>query len=177
MGCLLRVCIHGNRESNPQPRYVPWLGIEPRPSGVQHQCSNQLSHLARASYSTMQADLFLPCFALFCSVDNGLGGGRVVCLFLFLFYKLKIYGNHVSCMSVSAIFSNGLMIAFLKNIFYWLCYYSCPNFHLLPPSTWYSAFLPAIPLISSCPWAMHISSLATLFPILLHILGGFVHFF
>ena len=56
--------------------------------------------------------------------------------------------------------------SFLKNIFYWLCYYSCPNFspfsslHLVP------SFPPAILPLSSCPWVVHISSLATPFPIL-----------
>ena len=40
---------------------------------------------------------------------------------------------------------------FKKNIFYWLCYYSCP----IPPLR-----------LSSCPWVIHISSLASTFPIL-----------
>ena len=52
------------------------------------------------------------------------------------------------------------------SIFYWLCYYSFPNFspfihpppstHLHPP-----AFLP----LSSCPWVVHTSSLDYLFSI------------
>ena len=51
-------------------------------------------------------------------------------------------------------------------LFYWLYYYSCPNFSLCPPppgtphSLWKS--FPC----SSCPWVMHINSLASPFPIL-----------
>ena len=51
-------------------------------------------------------------------------------------------------------------------LFYWLYYYSCPNFSLCPPP-------PGTPLslwksfpCSSCPWVMHINSLASPFPIL-----------
>ena len=40
-----------------------------------------------------------------------------------------------------------------------------PIFPLLPPSTWYPSFPQQFPL-SSCPWAMHISSLASLLPLL-----------
>ena len=51
------------------------------------------------------------------------------------------------------------------NIFYWLCYYSCPIFFsLLFPSS-----LPAshhIPPLSSCPWVIRISFLASPFPTL-----------
>ena len=32
---------------NPQPRYVPWLGIEPTTFWCMGWCSNQLSHLVR----------------------------------------------------------------------------------------------------------------------------------
>ena len=54
-----------------------------------------------------------------------------------------------------------------SNIFYWLCYYSCPIFFSLlflftlhpPPYSIPSPF-------SSCPWILHISSLASPFPIL-----------
>ena len=51
--------------------------------------------------------------------------------------------------------------------FYWLCYYICPNFF----SPFSPSFLhgppPAFPpLFSSCPWVIHISSLAFSFPIL-----------
>ena len=51
--------------------------------------------------------------------------------------------------------------------FYWLCYYSCPNFspvaplHPAPP---YS--LRPCPHHWSCPWVMCINSLATPFPVL-----------
>ena len=34
--------------SNPKPRHVPWLGIEPATHLYMGPCSNQLSHLARA---------------------------------------------------------------------------------------------------------------------------------
>ena len=52
-----------------------------------------------------------------------------------------------------------------KNIFYWLCYYSCPVFFspLFP-----SAFEPPVPPsfrhLRSCPWVVHICSLASPFP-------------
>ena len=55
---------------------------------------------------------------------------------------------------------------FFKNIFYWLCYYNCP---ISPP---FIPLHPAHPLpltfpsFSSCPWVIHISSLASPFPIL-----------
>ena len=55
---------------------------------------------------------------------------------------------------------------FLKNIFYWLCYYSCPIFlsplfpsSQHPPHQHFSH-------LSSCPWVVYISSLASTFPIL-----------
>ena len=56
---------------------------------------------------------------------------------------------------------------FFKNIFYWLCYYSLSHFCPLyspPPCT----PVPPIsaPPLSSCPWVVHISSLASPFPIL-----------
>ena len=54
---------------------------------------------------------------------------------------------------------------FLLNIFYWLCYYSCPIFpHYSPPP--FPPHPPAFPHLSSCPWVVHISSLASTFPIL-----------
>ena len=44
-----------------------------------------------------------------------------------------------------------------RAIFYWLCYYSCPNFSPLPP-------LPQTLLHHcSCPWVLRISSLTTPF--------------
>ena len=53
-----------------------------------------------------------------------------------------------------------------KNIFYWLCYYSCPIFSPLysaPPCT----PLPQTSLpLSSHPWVIHICSLVSPFPIL-----------
>ena len=51
------------------------------------------------------------------------------------------------------------------NIFYWLCYYSCPIFPLysLPP---YTPLPSTFPPLTSCPWVIHIGSLASPFPIL-----------
>ena len=54
---------------------------------------------------------------------------------------------------------------FFKNIFYWLCYYSCPIFPPHSPPSW-TPPPTHIPLFSSCPCVIHISSLATTFPIL-----------
>ena len=51
-------------------------------------------------------------------------------------------------------------------MFYWLCYSNCPNFSSFAPLYPVPPFPPAIPSISSCPWVVHISSLATTFPIL-----------
>ena len=58
---------------------------------------------------------------------------------------------------------------FLLSIFYWLCYYSCPSIFLpftrpLPCTA--PLTLQHSPPLSSCPWVVHISSLASLFPIL-----------
>ena len=59
-----------------------------------------------------------------------------------------------------------LLLMFL-NIFYWLYYYSCPNPPPLPlcPSTKYPLSLGQF-FLSSCPWVMHVSSLASPFFIL-----------
>ena len=35
---------------NPQPRYVPWLGIEPAAFWCTQWCSNQLSHTGQGQY-------------------------------------------------------------------------------------------------------------------------------
>ena len=58
------------------------------------------------------------------------------------------------------------MISFLKNIFYWLCYYSCPIFPPSLPSTLHTPSCPHSPTFSSCPWVIHISSFASTFPTL-----------
>ena len=55
---------------------------------------------------------------------------------------------------------------FFQIIFYWLCYYSCPDFPPLPPQPSTSHSLRQSPHHCSCPWVMRISSLATPFPIL-----------
>ena len=53
-------------------------------------------------------------------------------------------------------------------IFYWLCYYTCPFFPLPFISLSRVPYLPlSFPHLSSCPWVIHISSLASPFPILL----------
>ena len=54
----------------------------------------------------------------------------------------------------------------LKNMFYWLCYYSCsiPTPEPLWPAPSLSPAFP--PCLSSCPWVVHINSLASPFPIL-----------
>ena len=56
---------------------------------------------------------------------------------------------------------------FFLSIFYWLCYYSCPIFSLpflpLHPAP---SLPPASPTLTSCPWVVHISSVAPPFPIL-----------
>ena len=61
---------------------------------------------------------------------------------------------------------NKLPPLFFLNIFYWLCYYSCPRFPTLPPSAWYRPSLQHSAPLSSCPWITRISSLASPFPIL-----------
>ena len=60
---------------------------------------------------------------------------------------------------------NHFWLHFFLNIFYWLCYYSCPNFPLCPPLPGTSLLSSRTPL-SSCPWVMSVSSLAFPFPIL-----------
>ena len=57
---------------------------------------------------------------------------------------------------------------YFLNILYWLCYYSYPNF---PPFAYPHPVSPISssnhPSLSSCPWVMHLSSLASSFPIML----------
>ena len=68
-----------------------------------------------------------------------------------------------SSMEIHQKLENGSV--FLKNIFYWLCYYSCPIIPLYSPlpCTYLS---PAFPTFRSCPWVIHRSFLASTFPIL-----------
>ena len=50
-------------------------------------------------------------------------------------------------------------------MFYWLCYYSCPDsVPIAPPSPSTPNSLRQSPHHCSCPWVIHISSLATTFP-------------
>ena len=52
-------------------------------------------------------------------------------------------------------------------IFYWLCYYNCPIFFSpLSLSARYPHSLQHSSSLSSCPWVVHTSSLASPFPIL-----------
>ena len=50
-------CVHPNWGLNQQPRYVPWLGIEPTAFCCMGQCSNQLSH-ASPGWATFFFDMF-----------------------------------------------------------------------------------------------------------------------
>ena len=64
----------------------------------------------------------------------------------------------------------GFMALFFK-LYFWLCYYNCPDVFLLAPSIQPPLLSQAIPPVHphphcSCPRGMCISSLATLFPIL-----------
>ena len=52
--------MHPNWGSNPQPRYVPWPGIEPATFWCKEQCSNQLSYVARALRSLLTPLLHKP---------------------------------------------------------------------------------------------------------------------
>ena len=58
--------------------------------------------------------------------------------------------------------------SFFFNIFYWLCYYSCPIYHRPPFIPLHPAHTlpPTFSPFSSCPWVVHITSLASTFPIL-----------
>ena len=57
---------------------------------------------------------------------------------------------------------------YFLSIFYWLCYYSCSIFSSLYPPSFCTSHPPAVfPIpLSSCPWVVHISSLASPFPVL-----------
>ena len=76
----------------------------------------------------------------------------VVCFFFFFRYQ-------------SFIFSSFIYFILFLNIFYWLCYYSCsiPLLYSPLPCT---PSPTCIPLLSLCPLVVHISSLASPFPIL-----------
>ena len=73
----------------------------------------------------------------------------------------------VSLLEIFCFFFCHLNILFyFVNVFNWLCYYNCSIFFsslfpyaLYPPPT-------SSPYLSSCPWVIHISSLAFTFPIL-----------
>ena len=51
-------------------------------------------------------------------------------------------------------------------MFYGLCYYTCPNFSPFTTLHPVTPFPPAIPLLSSCPWVLYISSLVFPVPII-----------
>ena len=59
------------------------------------------------------------------------------------------------------------ILVFFLSIFYWLCYYSCLIFFSsFSPSTLQQPLPPAFPHLSSCPWVLCISSLASPSPVL-----------
>ena len=60
---------------------------------------------------------------------------------------------------------NFIILCLFKIIFYWLCYYSFPNFPPLAPFHPVPLNLQHSPALSSCPWDIHKSSLSSLFPI------------
>ena len=72
------------------------------------------------------------------------------------FYTLSL------CVSSTHVWLRMLLVFFLS-IFYWLCYYSFFNFSPLSPLCPAPPNPPALPPLS--PWAVHISSLTSLFPI------------
>ena len=57
-----------------------------------------------------------------------------------------------------------LLFIYFLSIFYWLCYYSFPNFSPFIPPPPHTPQPSSIPPLSSCPWVVHISSLNSLFP-------------
>ena len=59
-----------------------------------------------------------------------------------------------------------LVILFFSSILYWLCYYSCLNFSPFALLCLVSPFPLVILPLSSCPWVMHTSSLASPLPLL-----------
>ena len=86
----------------------------------------------------------------------------------FPFYKQENWTQRTHTASEFERKSNIRNQILIFSIFYWLCYYSCPIFFsLLFPSTLYPPpSPPAFPCLSSCPWVIHISSLASPSPIL-----------
>ena len=62
--------------------------------------------------------------------------------------------------------TNHILFYLFLNIFYWLCYYSCPIFTICFPSTLHHHSYLHSPPLCSCPWVIHISSLISPFPIL-----------
>ena len=72
----------------------------------------------------------------------------------FLYCSLLVYRRHT-------IFPPFLFFKY----FYWLYYYSCPISPFIPLYPAHPSH-PHSPRLSSCPWVIHISSLASPFPIL-----------
>ena len=95
----------------------------------------------KLSVGSMYPRLSILSFSLRCSLDSAYKWDHVVFVFLWLAYF------------------------FLKNIFYWLCYYSCPIFPPLFPSALHTpSHLHSPPLVHV--HVSYISSLASTFPIL-----------
>ena len=77
--------------------------------------------------------------------------------------KVKPYeGNRVATKPREVLYK----CSFLKNTFYCLHYYNCPNFTPLPPLHWVPPSLQQFPPLSSCSWVIHTNSLSSPFPIL-----------
>ena len=77
---------------------------------------------------------------------------------------LCIFFGEMSFQILCPFFKSGFFSPFLK-IFYWLWYYSCPISPFIPLHPAHP-LPPSFPYLSSCPWVIHISSLASPFPIL-----------
>ena len=81
----------------------------------------------------------------------------------YFFHGMPIHISQCS-LGTSLRLTDRARFLFLLIIFYWLCYYSFPNFPPLCPLQHAPPTLQHPPL-SSCPWVVHISSLNSLFPI------------
>ena len=80
---------------------------------------------------------------------------------LLLGSKSILEGRSGQCISMFII-----SIQILKIYFIEYALTVVPIFLPVPPSTWYPPFHPSMPHLNSCPWVVHISYLASPFPIL-----------
>ena len=86
-------------------------------------------------------------------------------------FPIEFQFNIFSVLYCSSFFSTWFWVfkslSFILSIFYLLCYYSCPFFFSsLSPSTLCPRPSHMPYPLCSCPWVLHRSSLASLFPIL-----------